>query len=322
MKKRIAVLFSAVLFCICTMLGMVGCNAGNKGEFNENYPVTVTYYFNEGQINSYSQEKYLNVHYRANSYIVQPGAVTILPELQRGGYFVNGWYYAQTDGNGNVIKDENGYALASDRKFDFNSRVNQSIALVPGWTHKVNVVFKDNEQIAYSNGSETIYQSYNIVISQSDMLNKPSFEKTKRNARIKGYYWDEGLTQAVDFGENGLSVNALLDRLDGSAQEDESNNLVLTLYTKFYSVAATFIDPITNATYVIKVEAGEKLTVPENEEFFRGKSGYYLSYNWGNYSNELDLSNGATFYDLTQRMSSRPALSDDKESVVMEIYLK
>lgn len=322
MKKRIAILFSTVLFCICTMLGMVGCDADGYNEYNEDYPVTVTYYFNEGRINSYPNEKYLNLHYQANAYIVAPGAVTSFAAVQRPGYFIDGWYYAKRDAQGNVMKDENGYVLSSGEAFDFSKRVNQNIALVPGWTHKVSVLFRNCESIKQEVDGETVYQEHSIVVSDEGNLKKPSFEKTKRGAWIKGYAWDEGLTEPIVFGKDGLSVYDLLARTDESCPTDKDGNLVLTVYTRLYGVEAKFIDTITGETYPIRVGAGEKLTVPTEEEFFRGKSEFYLSYKAGQFSDAIDLTDGADFYELTDKLSARPTLSADKESMVLEIYVK
>lgn len=315
MKKRIAILFSGILFCICTMLCMVGCDSENFNEYNENYPVTVTYYFNEGKINSYPKETYLNLHYSANAYIVAPGTVTIFPEVQRTGYFVNGWYYAETDAQGNVVKDENGYVLSSGKKFDFSStRVNENLALVPGWTHNVKVVFEGCTP--YSD------KDFSVKISDGEKLEYPSYEKTKKGAWIKGYYWDDSFTEAIVFGKDGLDVYALLERTNENTPVDDEGCLELTVYTKYYSVEVQFIDTITNNRYTMKIGANETLLVPTEEEFFRGKSEFYLSHRGTEYSDEIDLTNGKDFDELTKKLPARPTLSEDKESMILEIYVK
>ncbi|MBR2646242.1 MAG: hypothetical protein IKD47_01600 [Clostridia bacterium] len=218
---------NVILLSLITTLGFGACTTPS-GEIPEGYDVVVTYYFNGGAMEKYSEREDITVYYKPGSYIAEPGVTTLeLDEVKRTGYSSGGWYYAQTDENGNVVLDENENPIASDRKFDFVSEtVTSDITLVIKWEGKIKVIFNH----LYSTQSKEYSKAYKT----GDAFKRPGLETSAKGGKVEGYYWsyDEATdTYTDEIVFDGLTFDDLSARL-GETPEKDGDYSVLHVYVK------------------------------------------------------------------------------------------
>lgn len=193
MKKKfiltalsIAVLLCAVVFSGCT----------TETDPLEGYPIQVTYYFNGGTMADRQGVEELVVNYAENSKIIKPSAeVKLVNEVSLVGSVLKGWYYAETDSDGNLVLDENGKPTASDRQFDFdNDVVTENITLVCVWSKQVKLIlnnlYRYNKVLDYTLDTNVFETPTSITIyDSSDTMT------------IEGYYLDAEFTQKLNDGD-------------------------------------------------------------------------------------------------------------------------
>lgn len=233
MKK---IKFLALLILSVLLFALCGC--GGSGGVPSGYDITVTYYFNGGTMRLYTDLTELTLRYRPGSLVAEPGVSTNqLPEVRRSGYSVGGWYYAETDENGNLVKDENGNPVPSDRKVDFSKdRVEEDITLVIVWAGKIKVFFENvyiMENMLYYYDYET-GDPFNNPGIETSVIGTDTEGKAIRKT-IEGYYWsyDEATgtySDPIDFSA-GLTFEDLNARI-GEDPEKEGDYSVLHVYAK------------------------------------------------------------------------------------------
>jgi hypothetical protein len=218
MKRKIYALLIALILCLGALPIFGSCSS--SGDLLADYNVIVTYYFNGGKMETYESRTSLDVYYQAGSPIVEPKQGASLKEVSLSGYYVEGWYYAELDEEGNVRFDADGNAIASDKQFDFaTERPTASLALVVKWGSSIRVVFK-NLTVGSSD--------YKKDIGEGTLLTKPGITSVGSGTSKKsiyGYYWADQTNgvypadQAVDFG-NGISLSELRTHLSADPETD------------------------------------------------------------------------------------------------------
>lgn len=226
MKKRICVLFSAIILCIGALFSMGSC-AGDEDLLKE-YTVSVTYYFNGGSMAEYTNATELSVRYKPGTPIIEPGTVNNLNAVTLRGWYAEGWYYAELDEEGNLVKDENGLPVPSDKKFDFaTERPTESLSLVVKWTRRIKVIFK-NLIISGKEFEKQLDPGATLTPPSSAMLNLATIT-------VSGYYWsyDEESGEFSDeiVLDEGISFEELATRWE-KTQDIDGDYSVIYIYVK------------------------------------------------------------------------------------------
>ena len=228
LKLLILLLVAVLAFAI------VGC--GSRNGVPSDFKVKVTYCFNGGSINEYSGLTELSLYYRKGSVVAEPGKSTAeLPVPKRSGYSVGGWYYAEKDANGELVRDDNGNVKASSRMFDFTTdKAEEDTWLVVVWVGKIRVTFVN----LYLNGMDTCYTA---TYESGKAFNRPPVATSwidGENIKIAGYYWsfDEQTgeySDPIEFGS--LTFDDLNARLP-EEPEMQGEYILLQVYVKLEQV--------------------------------------------------------------------------------------
>jgi len=216
MKKRLILTISSIFLLACVLL-TYGCSPQNDGL--EGYPVAVTYYFNGGTMKDRQGATELIVNYEENTKIIEPSsAMSLVKEVTLTGSTIDGWYYAETDSDGNVVVDDNGNPVASDEKFDFaNTVVTEDITLVCKWNKKVRLIL--NNLTLSGNEYHTQWDL------NSNVFQTPTVTVADNAENIEGYYLDQGFTIKLNDGDE-------ID-LEAYATVSDEGYYVVEIYVKF-----------------------------------------------------------------------------------------
>ena len=209
------------------------CACGGSGGVPSGYDVTVTYYFNGGNMTLYTNLTELTVRYRKGSLIAEPGVSTNqLPDVKKSGYSPAGWYFAETDAEGVLVKDENGNPKPSDRRFDFSKdRVDADVTIVIIWSGKIRV-YVENLYIMAGLKYQADYES-------GDSFTDPGLEysvvESGESKKVVGYYWSydkatDTYSDPIDFSV-GLTFDDLKAHL-ADEPEKEGEYPILRIYAK------------------------------------------------------------------------------------------
>lgn len=225
--------FLIILLAASLIFAFAGC-ATNNG-IPSSFSVSVTYCFNGGSISEYSGLSELRLYYREGSIVAEPGKSTAeLPAPKRSGYSIGGWYYAEMK-NGEVVRDESGNPVPSDRLFDFESdRAEEDIWLVAVWLGKIRVTFVN----VYLRNRTDFYTS-NYESGQT--FNKPPVSTSwidGQNIAIEGYYWSyneetKEYSDPIEFGS--LTFDDLNAHLP-EEPEMQDEFIMLQVYAKLAEV--------------------------------------------------------------------------------------
>ncbi|MBO5363602.1 MAG: hypothetical protein J6A46_04670 [Clostridia bacterium] len=227
--KKIA----AILLSVFTTL-LVGACGNTDSNIPKDFSVCVTYCFNGGSMENYSDRTQLTVFYKPQSYIAEPGVTTSeLQEVKRPGCFAAGWYYAKEDETGKVVLDDLGNPIPGEVAFDFkNDVVTEDITLVIKWSEKIKVIFKN----LYSTQSKEFTKDYEA----GDAFKKPAIETSARGGQVEGYYWsyDEETDTYLDKITFGSLTYEDLKAKVGENPEKDGEYTIMYVYVK--------ISPITD----------------------------------------------------------------------------
>ena len=223
--KRLLLIFIAAF-----ALALAGC--GTQNGVPPEYVVKVTYCFNGGSLSGYSDRTELDLYYKVGSIIAEPGVSTAeFPAPIFTGYSIGGWYFAETDESGEVVRDENGKVIASDRKFDFKTySAEKDIYLVVSWVRKIKVTFVNLYQ-------PLITTPYASICESGQAFTQPSLKTSWVNGKavgIEGYYWSydeatDAYSDPVEFGS--LTFDDLEARLPEEPETD-GDYILFKVYVK------------------------------------------------------------------------------------------
>ena len=118
----------ALLCALASICCFALCSCG-EGESVKKYDYLVTFDYNTGKTESNCKNQYLGV-LEGSLVGIQPGDNENFRKGEVPGYYLEGWYIAKTDADGNVIKNEETGRAVLDTKWDFASmRVNGNMTL-------------------------------------------------------------------------------------------------------------------------------------------------------------------------------------------------
>ena len=226
--KRTLLCALLLLFGLCTLTACMGTTVEKEKE-RYNLTAQVTYHANGGEFSTHSQET--TIYYQAGSKALDMGAVRVNGSISvsYSNHTLAGWYYAQTDEEGNVVyEDEENGIVALGEKVDF------SVALKTGdewhvyadWTadQKLEVLLASDESIGEGvQYNDTLYKPGELLkeydFDSKGEVGEPSNDvftdarddgKEEPDDEVKygpkgeplgysrvGYYTDEACTQAV-----------------------------------------------------------------------------------------------------------------------------
>lgn len=183
MKKR-RICWLVLLLCV----PLVACKS-NKNNLDDlidkGYQYEVILDGNGGMIGNYSTRRYLVAY---NSLIIPPGEDGI-PAATKAGYTLKGWYTGSKDEDGTVTYEE---------PWDFSTdKITESITLYAYWTQTYRV-------FAYYGENNQEIRDLADLENDTDILNAPS-SSIFRGYTLIDYYYDEALTEKVEFGKEIVS---------------------------------------------------------------------------------------------------------------------
>lgn len=183
MKKKLVKIALALLCALTLSLAIGGCTNGTGGK---KYDYLVTFNYNAGNILSTEvKEKYLGV--KENSLVVmQPGVDADFRGETVQGYFVEGWYSPQTDGEGNPVVDEASGRVLLDKKWDFDTdRVTKDVTLYAN--------LQPNKKLVVVGGDREL--TFDSSIYGVNMARPEQRVPSKIGYTFLDYYLDEQCTQ-------------------------------------------------------------------------------------------------------------------------------
>lgn len=225
--KKLLIFILASVGIVCTASG---CAKGTG--VPSDYTVIVTYYLSGGQIESYADMQSLDIYYKPESKIAEPGTSSSqLKAVTLKGYSLEGWYVAETHADGTVVRDTDGVPVASSHKFDFATEtVTQNITLVAVFGRTVKVVFDGLHYMAAD-----VTRIYEKDCKVGDWLSKPKFDDHAADGTaipVEGYYWDKEFTQPVEWPVSYETLNSHVTENDAEGD----GYITFHIYTKTSAV--------------------------------------------------------------------------------------
>lgn len=201
MKKRIK---NTIVLAVLVLVAAMVLSACSDGGSQASYDCLVTFNYNTGNMSTVAKDQYLGVK-KGGRVVIQPGySDSDFPLYDISGYYVEGWYLAETDADGNVL-DEDGNvfdanAEIADRKkvklatkwnFDTDT-VEKSVTLYANLVKSPSVIYKDGltGEVIKTDSSrvgETKSRPSNVVAPKKD------------GYTLYDYYSDEAMTVKVDW---------------------------------------------------------------------------------------------------------------------------
>ncbi len=248
----------------------------------------VTFDYNEGDLTTQPvKEQYLGV--MKNGLIsVRPGySVDKFPEASITGYYLEGWYTAKTDENGEPIVDERGF-VQLDKKWDFETqRVNENITLYANLLKQATMYFVDRTT---GEPADTT-----IMSKPGESRMKPSTQGAPKKAGYTffgKYYQDkdgseefkwpyvfgtEDITVYVDFieGENWNFVYTAADFISAFSSGSNiylMNDLEFTEDTGYWAPETYFNGVINGRGYTV---SGLRRNLVAKQKDFENKGGIF-----------------------------------------------
>lgn len=184
----------ALLCAFASMCCFALCSCGD-GESVKKYDYLVTFDYNTGKIESNCGNQYLGV-LKGSLVGIQPGDNDNFKKGEIPGYYLEGWYTARTDSDGNVVRDAETERAVLDTKWDFASmRVNGDMTLYANFVKTAIVKYVDAD--VYD--AENPLNEAAIVDSSSKepgaVMQKPTVLAPKKDGyTLFGYYTDAECT--------------------------------------------------------------------------------------------------------------------------------
>lgn len=200
MKKRIK---NTIVLAVLVLVAAMVLSACSDGGSQASYDCLVTFNYNTGNMSTVAKDQYLGVK-KGGRVIIQPGYSNDFTLYEISGYYVEGWYLAETDADGNVL-DEDGNVfdanaetenrkkvkLATKWNFDTDT-VEKSVTLYANLVKSPSVIYKDGltGEVVKTDScrvGETKSRPSNVVAPKKD------------GYTLYDYYSDEAMTVKVDW---------------------------------------------------------------------------------------------------------------------------
>lgn len=215
-KKIILIMLSAIvagtLFAAC-----------DGGANDRKYDHLVTFDYNVGTLGEKLENQYLGVM-DGSVVAIKPGYSDSYKEATIQGYYIEGWYTAKTDADGNPIKGADGRVVL-DRKWDFDrDTVSADIALYANFVQQASLVIKGGDEDKVFTGQPGATRK------------EPSsaLAPKKEGWTLLGYYTDETYTEKFSWPytyEAGVTTTVYARFMEGEwSIVSEAADFVNALY--------------------------------------------------------------------------------------------
>ena len=232
MRNKLSKIFALILVSGCILCTTAACNQAGKAGVPDGYTVNVTYYLTDGEFEDYSGKKYLDIYYKPDSKIAEPNVSSESFKCSFTGHYLDGWFIAEKDADGNIIKDENGTPKASSVKFDFSQKVTEDMTLVAVWSRKIRLTYYN----FYLTGGKNLNRSDCEGGGKIEKPTRTCKDSSNNTRTIEGYYWN--YDEATDTYSNEITFPLTYEYLDSLVPEDaepdsETNYIMLYAYVKY-----------------------------------------------------------------------------------------
>lgn len=224
-RKGILYLLSGALLAVILLLSSCG-----EGQTEKSYDYLVTFNYNIGSLDATCPDQYLGV--KSGGLVgIQPGFSDDFRLSPVSGYYIEGWYTAKLDSDGNPRVDSGTGRVILDRKWSFESdKVSADMTLYANLLRQSNLLYVDIET------GETVMTS---IGTPGGTLNKPMslFAPKKEGYTLLGYYKDAEKTEAfawpftytdgdsrvyVDFIEGDWTIVSTADEMKNAIASGEN----------------------------------------------------------------------------------------------------
>ncbi len=195
---------SILLILLLSVAVFTACGEDQLSLKERGLTIQITYDFNGGKVNAYYQK---NVYVKKDAPIVKPSKNVHLKEPTFANHYLKAWYFAKTDENGEILRNEDGRAIPSENEVDFSTfKAENDTTVVAVWTpeNSVTVAFGEDSSGNLINPIKKYYGDKKRVI-QADL---PGIEV--ENKTVVDFWYDAALTQKVEFPlefpERGVEV--------------------------------------------------------------------------------------------------------------------
>lgn len=180
-KHLFAKIILTISSAICFAFGLAACS---DDEERTTYDYRVTFDYNVGSLADDCPDQYLGVK-EGGRVAIQPGYSDTFKEQVVTGYYNEGWYLAQTDGDGNPVVGED-QRVTLGKKWDFaTDRVTSDITLYANLIEKPTLTIVGGDE-------DIVWDALPGAVRRRPST---SLQPKKENATFYGYYEDEQCTK-------------------------------------------------------------------------------------------------------------------------------
>lgn len=200
MKKRIK---NAIVLAALVLLAAMALTACSDGGSKASYDCMVTFNYNTGNMSTVAKDQYLGVK-KGGRVIIQPGYSNDFTLYEISGYYVEGWYLAETDADGNAL-DEDGNV------FDANAEVEsrKKVKLATKWNFDTDTVEKSvtlyanlvkSPSVIYKDGlTGEVVKTDSCRVGEAKSKPSSVVAPKKDGYTLYDYYSDEAMTETFDW---------------------------------------------------------------------------------------------------------------------------
>ncbi len=282
----------ALMLIVFSLLTFTACSVGEKTLeellAEHNIKATVTYYANGGTFDETGNLVTKKLYYKENVEILDIGETTSGATVAMPNYVLTGWYYAETDGEGNIVYQDDAKTLPqpSDTPVTFPRKTvaGENLHLVAKWTKDVCIEYKFSGDFALTLGEET-YENGDIFAETyfgrntqvGVTLNTPfaGLDTKNLNGTILKIYYDEACSEpigtVVDKPTNGENLTLFVKFIEGRWQLVSNTTGVVNMFNnlgagnRYYITndidCSSLTTPVSSVTRTKAIIEGNEFTI-------------------------------------------------------------
>lgn len=268
MEKKVKRLFVKIATAVMALTCLLGLCACRDKDGQKPYEHLVTFNYNVGELEVNCEEQYLGVH--DDSLIgIQPGYSDAFRLQEIKGYFNEGWYLAETDENGEPVKEANG-RVKLGKKWDFEKdKVSSDIVLYANLLQRVKLIISGGD-------TEKVFEGVPGDVRKEPMS---ALAPQKTGATFYGYFEDEACSVPFQFPYTFETSDK-------------------TIYAKFIEGSWSIVN--TASEFINAYSGGGNIYVDEDIDFSGTAWVYGLDYNSEIKGNGHVLKNITCTFEATQ----------------------
>lgn len=192
-----------IVLAVLVLTAAMALSACSDGGGQASYDCLVTFNYNTGNMSTVAKDQYLGVK-KGGRVIIQPGYSNDFTLYEISGYYVEGWYLAETDSDGNVL-DEDGNVF--DANAEIESR--KKVKLAAKWNFEADTVEKSvtlyanlvkSPSVIYKDGlTGEVVKTDSSRVGEAKSRPSSVVAPKKEGYTLYDYYSDEAMTEKVDW---------------------------------------------------------------------------------------------------------------------------